>query len=178
MDFLLEMELMEHLALTAKLLLILIDFAIVCSIPMMFKVVKTFTNKYLAKHGQVPSINYLPESLADKAKREQQANPSPEPTPETQPVSSIEDDMKRIRDEKTRKLNLISIDDLRERAKEIGQTTGFKIKAYYKMDKPSLIEAIIQTEEIIEVENAKDAASDAVDKAKQEASEEIENDPE
>jgi hypothetical protein len=174
MDFLLKLELMEHLALTAKLLLLLIDWMIICSFPMMFKVVMTYTKKYLAKHGAVPSVNYLPESLADKAKRQEIENP----TPELQPLSTFEDDMKRIREEKTRKYNLISIDDLRELAKDIGKSSGFRIKGYYKMDKPSLIEAIIQTEEIIEIEKAKEEASEAVDKAKEDSTDEIENDAE
>lgn len=169
MQWILELELIDHIKITLSLLLILIDWVIILSMPMMFKLVKTFSNKYIAKHAVVPEKNYLPEVYQTKG------DPVADTKATEEPEQTLEDDLKRIRAEKAKKYGLIGIDDLRNMAKQLGQD-GFKIKGYYKFDKPTLIEAIIQTEEFIEIEKAKDEASEAVDKAKDEVADEIMND--
>lgn len=169
MDWILELDVIDHLLIAFKLIIILVDFTIICSIPMMPKVINTYTKKFIQKHGVVPSVNYLPDY------KKPVVSDTPDELPEaTKESNSLEDDMALIRADKTKAYEMLSIDKLRLRARDIGKT-GFKIKNYYKMDKHTLIESIIQTEEYVAIEMANEEATELADKAKENISDEAVN---
>lgn len=172
-----ELELVEMFIMAVKLLMVLICWAILASFPLVPKVVIFHIKKHLAKQ-QVPSVNYLP----DGTPKIQPAQTPPAETPKAEdpkvaPVEesvSIEDEMKRLREEKARRLGMLSIEQLRKAAQQCGKD-GYKIKSYYKLDKPSLIEAIIQTQEFMDIDKANDDGQEITDKAKENDSAIIDN---
>ena len=175
-----ELELVELFIFAVKLLIVLICWAIIASFPLVPKVVSFYIKKHLAKQ-QVPSVNYLPDGTpktqpAQTPPAETPKADDPVATPQTEIKESIslEDQMKRLREEKARRLGMLPIEQLRKAAQQCGKD-GYKIKGYYKFDKPSLIEAIIQTQELMDIDKANDDAQEITDKAKENETAVIDN---
>lgn len=160
MEWFFQMEIAEHVILLIKIVLLAIDFAVIASIPFLPKVIKTIINRWVAKHSHVPSVQYLPESAKPEEKLTSDVVPGKQAEPES---TTIEEDLQKARDEKKRLYTTYSIDKLRLIARDFGKTTGFKINKYYKLDKPSLIEALIQAEEMVSIEKAAEEASEPLD---------------
>lgn len=172
-----ELELVEMFIIAVKLLLALISFAIIASFPLVPKVVSFYIKKHLAKQ-QVPSVNYLPDGTAKNQPGQTPAveivKPDDHIEPKVDEPKTLEEEMKRLREDKRRRLSMQSIEDLRKAAQQCGRD-GYKIAKYYKLDKPSLIEAIIQTQEFIDIDKANEEAQDVTDKAKESDSATVDN---
>ena len=149
-----EMELMQIAIFIIKLLLLFIVITIIATMPFIPKIVKTQINKWNARHGQVPSVNYLPEIVKkiDKSEEDEKV---------IDDNSSIENDLENTRKEKREVYKDYSMEKLRKIAVELGQD-GNKIKKYYRLDKETLVEAIIQTEEIVAIQKAYEESQEEI----------------
>lgn len=156
-DKLMSLEIVDLILFLVKIIILAVMWTVIMTLPFIPKVLKTQINKWNQKHAHYPSVTYLPDGKP-KANPEQELNETNDETkaPEEQEKTFLEE-VEAARSEKRLKYINYSIDKLRDMAKEVGKS-GFKINKYYKLDKLSLIEAIVQAEDMIALEKAAEEA--------------------
>lgn len=156
-----QMELIQIVVFMIKLILLFISIAIVLTIPFLPKVILTQIKKINIKYGQMPSVNYLPDNVKKDVYEDKKNYIDEKKDNPNEVESSLENDIENTRKEKRLVYKDNSLEELREMAKELG-ASGTRIKKYYQLDKESLIEAIIQTEEMVSILKAAEEAEEEV----------------